>query len=509
MFLVPRSVYFSIRRNLTDPDKLNKLDQLNGNTNYIENAIQYGKRYNIWRNPDIAVQTEEEEPETDMSRQSTAPSHSTAETSPPPPPPPPLLNQQRVEEPMIEESAIEESAIEESTPIRQNERDDYNRARMAVYQALMKLDEKARLACPFCGGSRAYRSTRFFARHMLKDHGYEMSGVEEKLAQETLKKAVGLDRREKTGRRKIYLDADFLADHGMDVIREEPVVPDREPPAAERVVEKRKKPAFRFEGKKLTKEPLVRLKRLPALEKFVKKKKADDKKLVTSAGLKKAISETHNMSPVVKLRKINLSKVSRKKKKVVTNNNKKLSSAIASDDDEMRGVDNKLEMRPVVRMKKLHVPWLHGGKKVKVPKKISTLTSKRQRKVNDALPKKKELKKNKKMNTIQPDKMDEDVATASKRSRASLEEEDEKLRVQPQVRLIRLNVNPLLQRRRKYSKQSLNRKEFSEVRGPKRRKVVPYNPRFDEKLLKMTPRITLPRLKIKPNPVYKTYPKLK
>ena len=43
MFLVPRNIYFSIRKNLSDGDKLEKLNQLNTGSNYIENAIQYNK----------------------------------------------------------------------------------------------------------------------------------------------------------------------------------------------------------------------------------------------------------------------------------------------------------------------------------------------------------------------------------------------------------------------------------------------------------------------------------
>ena len=44
MFLVPQSIYLSVRNLLTDQEKLKKLDQLNPSTNYIENAIQYNNR---------------------------------------------------------------------------------------------------------------------------------------------------------------------------------------------------------------------------------------------------------------------------------------------------------------------------------------------------------------------------------------------------------------------------------------------------------------------------------
>ena len=52
MFLVPRSIYFSIRKNLSDGDKLEKLNQLNTGSNYIENAIQYNK-HKSYKSPTV------------------------------------------------------------------------------------------------------------------------------------------------------------------------------------------------------------------------------------------------------------------------------------------------------------------------------------------------------------------------------------------------------------------------------------------------------------------------
>ena len=57
MFLVPKRIYFAVREAVVDDDKVNHLDRLNDDTNYIEKAIQFRQQKYYKSQPEALKET--------------------------------------------------------------------------------------------------------------------------------------------------------------------------------------------------------------------------------------------------------------------------------------------------------------------------------------------------------------------------------------------------------------------------------------------------------------------
>ena len=57
MFLVPKRIYFAVREVIGEDDKLNQLDRLNNDTNYIEKAIQFRQQKSYKSQPEALKKT--------------------------------------------------------------------------------------------------------------------------------------------------------------------------------------------------------------------------------------------------------------------------------------------------------------------------------------------------------------------------------------------------------------------------------------------------------------------
>ncbi len=238
MFLVSRSIYFSIRKNLSDGDKLEKLNQLNTGSNYIENAIQYNK-HKSYKSPTVSetvttfnktlnssINSNEDSALTNeggldsaLAHDEQAPLTDTVATSSPivsgnepsqlvpidegineltqplpPPPLPPLLHLQQhrtilQNEPEVQPTIADANPSSSQVSLTpESYQDIYIRTKQKIFSSLSKLDENHKLACPFCP-NKSFSRFSFFDKHMHLKHGYELSPNERRLAEQTLKKA--------------------------------------------------------------------------------------------------------------------------------------------------------------------------------------------------------------------------------------------------------------------------------------------------------------------------------
>ena len=249
MFLVPRRVYFSIRNNITDPERLNQLDKLNKNNNYIENAIRYNKQKSFLSTGNFNYQT----PVNNIRRRRSMESddnnnlNGDYQSPPPPPPPPPphpspplhniplpqnkkyvsyynytgcyplQVNDQVVEDmdqspppPIIDREnlhfssdtypqyEIEQLQTTPSTPSTSVtsiiDQENYEQMKIAVNKALNTsvIDSSTKdkkLKCPFCE-NKLFHSAKIFAKHLVKLHNFKISEEELKLGEKTIKKTI-------------------------------------------------------------------------------------------------------------------------------------------------------------------------------------------------------------------------------------------------------------------------------------------------------------------------------
>ena len=82
MFLVPKRIYFAVREAVGDDDKVNQLDRLNNDTNYIEKAIQFRQQKSYKSQPEALKETVSTLVNTSMMNNNKQPTQIAGETFP-------------------------------------------------------------------------------------------------------------------------------------------------------------------------------------------------------------------------------------------------------------------------------------------------------------------------------------------------------------------------------------------------------------------------------------------
>ena len=211
MFLVLKRIYFAIRKAVGDDDKVNQLDGLNNNTNYIEKAIQFRQQKSYKSQPEALKETVSTLVNTSMMNSNKQPKQITGEAFPArnseellqdglttvsPSTASPLDGPDFIFLP-VNRSELENVKRQEEITLSHQEIAQENLLDSASQPqhreptnviSTKKGDVPPKLRCSFCNYA-TYSRTYFLMEHLRRKHNYCPSLEEERAARETLEKA--------------------------------------------------------------------------------------------------------------------------------------------------------------------------------------------------------------------------------------------------------------------------------------------------------------------------------
>ena len=208
MFLVPKRIYLAVREVIGEDDKVNQLDRLNNDSNYIEKAIQFRQQksyksqpedskktvstsVNTMNNIEQSTQIEEESATARNSEELSQDEHTSASTSGVSP-----LEDPHFIFPPVNQSELKNVTHQEEISLlhrgnaAENPLDSVPQPKRWKPSniPIKKRDVRPKLRCSFCHYA-TYTRPYFLMEHLRKKHNYRPSLEEERSARETLAKA--------------------------------------------------------------------------------------------------------------------------------------------------------------------------------------------------------------------------------------------------------------------------------------------------------------------------------
>ena len=209
MFLVPKRIYLAVREVISEDDKINQLDQLNNDTNYIEKAIQFRQQKSYKSQPEALKKTVSTSVNTLNNIEQAAqikgksfPARNSEElsqdgfTSVSPSSGSPLdgpnfifppVNRTEAEN-VKHQKEITLSHQEIATENLLDSEPQPQRREPSNINSKKKNNFPSKLKCPFCNYA-TYSRVYFLMDHLRNKHNYRPSLEEERSARETLEKA--------------------------------------------------------------------------------------------------------------------------------------------------------------------------------------------------------------------------------------------------------------------------------------------------------------------------------
>ena len=208
MFLVPKRIYLAVREVIGEDDKVNQLDRLNNDSNYIEKAIQFRQQKSYKSQPEDSKKTvstsvntmnnigqstliEGESATARNSEELSHDEHTSASTSGVSP-----LEDPHFIFPPVNQSELKNVTHQEEISLlhqgnaAENPLDSVPQPKRHKPSniSMKKRDVRPKLRCSFCHYA-TYTRPYFLMEHLRKKHNYRPSLEEERSARETLAKA--------------------------------------------------------------------------------------------------------------------------------------------------------------------------------------------------------------------------------------------------------------------------------------------------------------------------------
>ena len=230
MFLIPKRIYLNLIKNIEEPNQLNRVEDLNAETNYLEKALRFYRLKSFNSQPreegkglsssaggindthyTVGNNTHEGQEEQDETIVNTPPpivteqkASSAATTSAPP------FDEQNAISPINDFSLLQQQGTREAISS-QTEKD---RVKFHINRTINEMLDSFSLKCPLCKNGTNFKKAGFFTRHVHEKHDYRLNANEQRMIRENLEK---ISHKQQEGhKKKVLPNLSFLRDHRQD-----------------------------------------------------------------------------------------------------------------------------------------------------------------------------------------------------------------------------------------------------------------------------------------------------
>ena len=232
MFLISKRIYLNLIKNIEEPNQLNRVEDLNAETNYLEKALRFYRLKSFNSQPreegkgsssssggindthsTVGNNTHEGQEEQDETIVNAPPpivtqqkASSAATTSAPP------FDEQNAISPINDFSLLQQQGTREAISS-QTEKD---RVKFHINRTINEMLDSFSLKCPLCKNGTNFKKAGFFTRHVHEKHDYRLNANEQRMIRENLEK---ISHKQQEGhKKKVLPNLSFLQDHRQDMM---------------------------------------------------------------------------------------------------------------------------------------------------------------------------------------------------------------------------------------------------------------------------------------------------